>query len=51
MGIAKGSAGEVKYQLMLARDLGYITDTRFSEMHAGYERISQMLTGLAKALS
>ncbi len=26
-GIAKGSAGELKYQLLLAKDLGYIPDS------------------------
>jgi four helix bundle protein len=50
VGIAKGSAGEIKYQLILARDLGYIDEKTYSELRSNYERISQMLTGLAKSL-
>ena len=50
VGIAKGSVGEVKYQLLLAKDLKYITLSTYSKLHNGYERISQMLTRLAKAL-
>ncbi|MFC1823020.1 four helix bundle protein [Thermodesulfobacteriota bacterium] len=50
-GIAKGSTGEIKYQLMLAKDLGYINTDTYNEMRANYERISQMLTGLTKSLS
>ncbi len=49
-GIAKGSAGEVKYQLMLARDLRYIDENAYQKITSNYERISQMLTGLAKSL-
>ena len=50
VGIAKGSAGEVKYQLMLVKDLGYINLEIYNKMRSNYERISQMLTGLAKSL-
>src|SRR4030042_481689 len=51
VGIAKGSAGEMKYQLLLAKDLGYIDENIYNELRSQYERISQMLTGLAKSLS
>lgn len=51
IGIAKGSAGEVKYQLMLAKDLGYINSDIYKEIRSNYERISQMLTGLTKSLN
>ena len=50
VGIARGSAGEVKYQLMLVKDLDYITNDIYKEIRSNYERISQMLTGLAKSL-
>ncbi len=50
VGIAKGSAGEVKYQLMLAKDLGYIKEKKHTELRSSYERIGQMLTGLARSL-
>ena len=49
-GIAKGSAGEVKYQLTLAKDLGYINAQTCQDIRSHYERISQMLTGLARSL-
>ena len=50
VGIAKGSVGEMKYQLLLARDLEYINEDEYTELKSSYERISQMLTGLAKSL-
>jgi four helix bundle protein len=50
VGIAKGSTGEIKYQLFLVRDLEYISENRYSDLHSKYERVSQMLTKLAKSL-
>jgi len=50
VGIAKGSAGEIKYQLLLVKDLKYISDENYSELLPKYERVSQMLTKLAKSL-
>ena len=50
VGIAKGSAGEVKYQLLLTRDLKYISEGQYSNLNPKYERVSQMLTRLAKSL-
>jgi four helix bundle protein len=32
VGIARGSAGEVKYHLMLAKDLGYISGNDYSKL-------------------
>ena len=32
LSIAKGSAGEVRAQLILARDLGYLDETEFDEI-------------------
>jgi len=51
VGIAKGSAGEMKYQLLLARDLKYMSNDRYLEFIGKYERVSQMLTKLAQSLS
>jgi len=48
--IARGSAGEIKYQLLLGRDLKYISEDYYSNLNQQYERISQMLTKLAKSL-
>jgi len=50
IGIARGSAGEMKYQLLLVRDLNYISDNEYSDLMSKYERVSQMLTKLAKSL-
>lgn len=48
--IARGSAGEIKYQLLLVKDLKYISEDGFADLVARYERVSQMLTKLAKSL-
>jgi four helix bundle protein len=50
VGIAKGSAGEIKYHLLLVRDLKYISESKYSNFLPEYERVSQMLTKLAKSL-
>ena len=50
VGVAKGSCAEVKYQLVLSKDLGYLNSNTFEELYGNYERISQMLTKLAKSL-
>ncbi len=50
VGISRGSAGEMKYQLLLAKDLNYISGDQYSNLIPEYERVSQMLTRLAKSL-
>jgi four helix bundle protein len=50
VGISRGSAGEVKYQLLLVKDLGYLSEDQYSNLKPEYERVSQMLTKLAKSL-
>jgi four helix bundle protein len=40
----------MKYQLLLVKDLKYISDDKYSNLLPEYGRISQMLTGLAKSL-
>ena len=50
-GIARGSAGEVCYQLLLARDLHYISAETYNELRAGYDRVIQMLSRLSQSLS
>jgi four helix bundle protein len=50
VGIAKGSTGEIKYQLLLVKDLKYISEDKYSNLLSEYERVSQMLTKLAKSL-
>lgn len=50
VGIARGSAAEVSYQLLLARDLGYLNQDVYSELRKNYDRVGQMLTRLAQSL-
>ena len=49
VGIAKGSAGEISYQILLARDLGYVSEEIYSEMREKYEIVIKMLSNLAKS--
>jgi four helix bundle protein len=51
VGIARGSAGELKYHLMLAKDLGYISEKDYSGYREESDEISKTLKGLAKSLS
>jgi len=44
VGIVRGSAGEVCYQLILARDLKYISIETYRELRVGYDRVIQMLS-------
>jgi len=49
-GIARGSAGELKYFLILASDLGYIDKIRVDNLLENVTTISKMLYGLIKTL-
>ncbi|MCJ7484026.1 MAG: four helix bundle protein [Thermodesulfovibrionales bacterium] len=49
-GIAKGSSGEVKYHLLLAYDLGYLSSEEYAKHNEEIEEISKMLHGLIKSL-
>jgi four helix bundle protein len=51
VGIARGSAGEVCYQLLLARDLKYISNGTYQELRTGYDRVIQMLSRLSQSLA
>jgi four helix bundle protein len=50
VGIARGSAAEVSYQLLLARNLRYMQKEVYDELRPAYERVGQMLTRLAQSL-
>jgi four helix bundle protein len=50
VGIAKGSAGEVKYHLLLASDLGYLSREDYVRFAEETESICKMLHGLARSL-
>jgi four helix bundle protein len=51
VGISRGSAGELKYHLLLAKDLGYLPNKDFIILRSEAEEISKMLYGLANSLS
>ena len=51
VGIAKGSAGEISYQILLARDLRYMTEEMYSHLKNEYEIVIRMLSNLAKSLN
>ncbi len=48
--IASGSTSEVKAQLYVALDAGYVSQKQFSELFADAKRIGQMLTKLMQYL-
>ena len=50
LGYAKGSAGELRTQLIIAGRLGYITGPQSQEWIAEVRQISAMIYGLAKSL-
>ena len=51
VGIANGSVGELKYHILLSRDLNYITNDEYKEIIFELNNISKMLRGLIKTLS
>ena len=50
VGVAKGSAAELKYQLLLSDDLGYLNEGAFKELSGTNQRIIQMLEKLSSSL-
>lgn len=50
-GIARGSAGELKYHILLAKDLGYVEKKVYEEILQQLTDITKMLYGLANSLS
>ncbi|MEO0083549.1 MAG: four helix bundle protein [candidate division WOR-3 bacterium] len=46
--IAQGSLEELRYYLILSKDLGYINDTK--KINSDIEEISKMLVGLIKSI-
>ncbi len=50
LGIAKGSAFETEYQLLLAKDLKYITNDEYKFLTAKIQSIIHMLIALIKSL-
>ena len=44
--VAVGSAWELEYQLLLARDLQYLNEDAHAQMHHDVEEVKRMLTAL-----
>ena len=50
MSIAAGSASEAEYQLLLARDLGYLASDAYEGLHSRITEVKRMLTGFMQKL-
>ena len=50
LGVAKGSAGELRAQLILAEELGHISRTNFRQLLEQSIRVSQLLGGLIRSI-
>jgi four helix bundle protein len=51
LSIAAGSASEVEYQLLLARDLGYLPDNACKHLDAQVNEVKRMLNSFIRTLS
>ena len=51
LGMAKGSAGEVRSQLYRALDQEYIDEAQFAPIHAGFEKLGANLSGFIAYLN
>lgn len=49
--IARGSAAEVRSMLIIANDIGYITDEDLIKFHDSIKDISKLLTGFIKSIN
>lgn len=49
--ISLGSAKELEYQLLLARDLGYVTDPAYQSLDAEVKQVLRMLSGFIQKLN
>lgn len=47
---ARGSVEEVRYFLLLSKDLGYLKDSVYEMLERKYEGVSKLLNGLLKSL-
>jgi four helix bundle protein len=50
IGIALGSCKEIEYQLLLSRDLGYLSDASYLDLAEKYSEIGKMLFSLKRSL-
>jgi four helix bundle protein len=50
LNIAKGSTSEVRAQLVLAMDIGYISETKLNELKIKLKQLSRQIAGFIKYL-
>ncbi len=50
LGIARGSASELEYQIILSKDLGYISEEQYNYLMDENKRVLKMLNKLIQAL-
>ena len=48
LNIAAGSASELEYHFLLARDLGYLSETEYRPLSASVIEVKRMLASLAR---
>ena len=48
---ATGSSKEVEYQILLAKDLGYVSERDYANLVEKLDRVQRLLRGLHKALA
>ncbi len=48
--MANGSVGEISYQIILSKDLGYMDTADSENLFDSYDRVGKMLTRLAQSL-
>jgi four helix bundle protein len=48
--IAKGSAGELKTQLYIAKEVGYLEESKYIDLNKRLEKVSGMVGNLIKAI-
>ena len=51
LGIAKGSCGEVRSQLYLAKDIAYVTQEEFDVLRNQAEELARIIAGLMRSVS
>lgn len=49
--IARGSASELEYQLLLARDLGFMTDLIYHQLNAVLTEVQKMLVSFRQSIT
>jgi len=50
LGVARGSAYELEYQLLLAKDLGYIEKEEYEKINAEIVELKKMLSGFIRSV-